>query len=169
MHRSLVPTAALLLALPLLLSPVPARAQLSVVPKLGSPVPAQILGADRKDKRCRTGDTHEDPCTEVSIADIRYTIAWDATTKDITWLFTDDRHIVTDNGLAVGNSIRIMQDSGQADPTVAYMKWIIDPRWKDTDAKLGSATWYAALHKDYDRHFGDIVGFVQSSYIPVRP
>lgn len=169
MHRACVPTLLALSACAFLLPAAPAHAQLNALPRLGTPVPAQLLTGDKKEKHCRTADTHIDPCADVSIGDIRYTIAWDASTKDITWLFTDDRHVVTDNGLAVGSSIRVMQDSGQADPTVPYMKWFLDPRWKDTDAKLGSAVWYAALHKDYDHHFGDIAGFVQSTYLPLKP
>ena len=44
------------------------------------------------------------------------------------------------------------------------MKWMIDAKWKDTDAKMGHATWFAVLHKDdYDHQFGGVVRFV-----PVR-
>jgi hypothetical protein len=47
---------------------------------------------------------------------------------------------------------------------------VIDPRWKGVDPKAGDeAVWYAALHKnDFDPHYGDIVGFVQSSYIDLK-
>jgi hypothetical protein len=165
MHRSVVPALAALLALPLLTAS-PAHAQIENLPQLGTPVPAPILAADKKEKRCRTGETQVDPCTEVAIGDVRYTIAWDAGTQAVTYLFTDDPHVVTDNGLAVGNSLRIA-DAGNTDTTVPYMKWMIDPKWKDTDARLGKAVWYAALRKDYDHHFGDVVGFVQSRYIPI--
>ncbi len=167
MQRSLVPSLVGLLVAPLFLTAAPACAQISALPKLGTPVPASLLTADRKEKRCRTADSHEDPCTDIEIANIHYTIAWDADSKTITYLFTDDHHLVTDNGLAVGNSLRVADVSG-ADPTVPYMKWFIDPKWKDTDAKLGSAVWYAALHRDYDHHFGEVVGFVQSRYIAVK-
>jgi hypothetical protein len=168
MQRSLVPSLVGLLAFPLLLTAAPARAQISALPKLGTPVPASLLTTDKKEKRCRTADTHEDPCTDVKIADVHYTIAWDADSKTITYLFTDDHHVVTDNGLAVGNSLRVADVSGGADTTVPYMKWFIDPKWKDTDTRLGAAVWYAALHKDYDHHFGDVVGFVQSRYLSVK-
>lgn len=168
MQRSLVPSLVTLLVFPLLLTAAPAGAQINALPKLGAPVPATWMTTDKKEKRCRTDASHEDPCMEVAIADIHYTVAWDADTKVITYLFTDDHHVVTDNGLAVGNSLRVADASGSADPTVPYMKWFIDPKWKDTDARLGSAVWYAALHKDYDHHFGDVVGFVQSRYLAVK-
>lgn len=168
MQRSLVPLLLALLVFTLLLTAAPAGAQISALPKLGAPVPATLLTTDKKEKRCRTDASREDPCMEVEIADIHYTIAWDADTKAITYLFTDDHHVVTDNGLAVGNSLRVADASGSADPTMPYMKWFIDPKWKDTDARLGAAVWYAALHKDYDHHFGDVVGFVQSRYIAVK-
>jgi hypothetical protein len=169
MQRSLVSTLFALPVCALLLSASPANAQITTLPQLGSPLPTSLNVADKHEKRCRTGDGHVDPCTEVQIGSIRYTIAWDDQTKTITYLFTDDRHIVTDNGLAVGNSLRVA-GNGQSDPTIPYMKWMIDPKWKDTDAKLGAATWYAALHKDdFDAHFGDVVGFVQSSYIQIKP
>lgn len=166
MQRSLVPAFAVLLAAPLLLAPAPTHAQVENLPQLGAPVPAQLLAADKKEKRCRTSDTQVDPCAEIKIADVRYTIAWDDGTKNITYLFTDDPHILTDNGLAVGNSLRVA-DAGKVDPTVAYMKWMIDPKWKDTDGKLGKSAWYAVLRKDYDHHYGDVVGFVQSRYIQI--
>jgi hypothetical protein len=35
---------------------------------------------------------------------------------------------------------------------------------------MGTAVWYAVLHKDsLDHHFGDVVGFVQSRYIQLKP
>jgi hypothetical protein len=169
MQRSLVPT---LFALPvcvLLLSAPPAHAQLKSPLRLGAPIPASLDNADKHEKRCHTSDTQVDPCTEVKIGSIRCTIAWDEQTKAITYLFTDDRSLVTDNGLAVGNSLRL-SDAGQSDTTVPYMKWMIDPKWKDTDARMGTAVWYAVLHKDsLDHHFGDVVGFVQSRYIQLKP
>ena len=95
MQRSLVPT---LFALPvcvLLLSAPPAHAQLKSPLRLGAPIPASLDNADKHEKRCHTSDTQVDPCTEVKIGSIRCTIAWDEQTKAITYLFTDDRSLVT--------------------------------------------------------------------------
>lgn len=171
MQRSLVPT---LLALPLcllLLPASPARAQLKNLPQLGSPAPASFFTSAKHEKECRTGADHRDPCTEVAIGGIRYTIAWDAQTKDVTYLFTDDRALVTDSGLSVGSTCRVIEDSGAPDPTVSYMKWVIDPKWKGRNASSADPrVWFAAMHKDgLDPKYGDIVGFIQSSYIQLKP
>jgi hypothetical protein len=142
---------------------------MSRLPQLGTPVPAPLLA--RHEKLCRTGDDHRDPCADVKIGKVRYTVAWDAQTKNVTYLFTADRALVTDTGLSVGDNCRIIQDSGAADSTTSYMKWLIDPNWTGKDATLtGPDLWYAAIHRDdLDHHFGDIVGFVQSRYIQIRP
>ena len=148
-------------------SPAPAIKNL---PQLGAPAPDTLFTTEKHEKECRTSADHQDPCTEVEIGGIRYTIAWDAQSKAVTYIFTDDHHILTDGGLSVGDTCRIAQDSGPSDPTVPYMKWFIDPKWKGTDPSAGTAAWYVALRKDsLDHHFGDIVGFVQSRYIALKP
>lgn len=158
------------LSLCVLLLPA-AHAQMSSLPQLGAPVPDSLLASAKHQKLCRTGDDHRDPCAAVKIGKVHYTIAWDAQTKNVTYLFTADRALVTDTGLSVGDTCRIIQDSGVADSTMPYMKWLIDPNWQGKDATLtGSDLWYAAIHRDdLDHHFGDIVGFVQSRYIQIRP
>ena len=147
----------------------PASAQLNRLPQLGAPAPDSLLTSGKHEKVCRTGPGHRDPCAAVVIGKIRYTIAWDAQTKDITYLFTDDHHLVTDSGLAVGSTCRVAGASGQPDDSFRYMKWLIDPRWKGQDSSLGvDATWYAVLHQDgLDPHYGDVIGFLQSSYLKV--
>lgn len=161
--------AAAALVCTMLLLPVPVQAQIDHLPTLGSPAPASLIATDKKDKQCRTGEDHRDPCAEVQIDKIKYTIAWDAQTKNITYIFTNDPNLVTDSGLSVGGTCRVLgspEDVG----TVSYMKWLIDPHWKGVNPKAGDdAIWYAALHKDdFDPHYGDIVGFVQSRYIELR-
>jgi hypothetical protein len=152
-----------------LLLPVPVQAQIDHLPALGSPAPDALIAADKKDKLCRTGPDHRDPCAEVQIDKIRYTIAWNAQTKNVTYIFTDDRSLVTDSGLSVGGTCLVTGSPDDAG-TVSYMKWLIDPRWKGVNPKSGDdAVWYAALHKDdFDPHYGNIVGFVQSQYIELR-
>ncbi|HTW47713.1 MAG TPA: hypothetical protein VMD92_07185 [Acidobacteriaceae bacterium] len=154
----------------LLVPALPARAQARSLPQLGAPVPGFVT-ADKHTKECSTGPGHKDPCAEIEIDKIRYTVAWSAQTKAVTWLFTEDHRIVTDTQLAVGNACRLVQDSGTPDATVSYLKWIIDPRWKGPATNFtGNAVWYAAIHKDpLDHTFGDIVGFVQSAYLPLKP
>ncbi|HEV2280523.1 MAG TPA: hypothetical protein VGS02_20245 [Acidobacteriaceae bacterium] len=152
-----------------LLLPIPVQAQIDHLPKLGSPAPESLITTDKKEKQCRTGEDHRDPCAEVQIDKIRYTIAWDAQTKNVTYIFTNDPGLVTDSGLSVGGTCRVLgapEDVG----TISYMKWLIDPHWKGVNPKAGDdAIWYAALHKDdFDPHYGNIVGFVQSQYIELR-
>lgn len=145
----------------------PAQAAISSLPVLGAPVPASLL---HHVKHCRTYDNHHDPCTEIDLDHVRYTVAWNAQTKDVTYLFTSDRNLVTSNGLSVGGTCRVTGSAGQADPSVTYMKWFIDPKWKGKDTNAGSnGVWYAALRKDgADNNYGDIVGFIQSSYIKLK-
>ena len=170
MQRPLFPLASALALCVFAFTAAPARAQVSHLPALGAPVPASLLSGMKHEKQCRTEEHHYDPCTEVNIGKIRYVVAWDMASKDVTYLYSNDHDLVTDNGLAIGNSIRVTSDAGKADPTVAYMKWAIDPKWKDTDAKLGdTSTWYAVLEKDgFDHNYDNIVGFVQSRYIDLK-
>jgi hypothetical protein len=170
MRHSLSPFATALLLSALAWTATPAGAQISHLPALGAPVPPALLTSAKHEKQCRTSESHFDPCSEITIGQIRYTVAWDSASKDVTYLFTEDHDLVTDTGLAIGNSIRIVGDSGQPDTTVPYLKWVIDPKWKDKDSKIGDdSVWYAALHKEgFDRNYDSIVGFVQSRYIDLK-
>jgi hypothetical protein len=154
----------------MLLPALPAQAQTRSLPEIGAPVP-DFVTTEKHAKECATGPGHKDPCVEIEIDKVRYTVGWDAQSKAVTWLFTDDHRIVTDSQLSVGNTCRLVQDTGTPDPTVSYLKWIIDPRWKGTASSLsGSSVWFAAIRKDpFDPTFGSIVGFVQSAYLPMKP
>jgi hypothetical protein len=154
----------------MLLPALPAHAQTPTLPLLGATVP-DFVTAEKHVKECATGPGHKDPCAEIEIDKVRYTVGWDAQTKAVTYLFTEDHRIVTDTQLTVGNTCRVAQDSGAPDPTVSYLKWIIDPRWKGTAAGFsGNAVWYAAIHKDpLDPTYGSVVGFVQSAYLQIKP
>jgi hypothetical protein len=151
----------------LLLPALPAHAATSSLPALGTPVPTSLL---RHVKHCRTHGDQRDPCTEIQVDHVKYTVAWNDQTKAVTYLFTNDRRLVTGTGLSVGGTCRVTGDSGQTDPTVSYLKWFIDPKWKGKDTSAGSkGIWYAALQKDgMDASYGDIVGFVQSSYLKLN-
>jgi hypothetical protein len=170
MHRSPFALLPALSLCALLLPGHPARAQARSLPALGATVPDFVTG-EKHSRECATGPGHKDPCAEVAIDNVKYTVAWDAQSKAVTWIFTDDHRIVTDAQLSVGNSCRLVQDSGARDATVNYLKWIIDPRWKGPATTFtGSAVWYAAIQKQpFDDTYGSIVGFVQSAYLPVKP
>ncbi|HEX4006039.1 MAG TPA: hypothetical protein VHX60_07675 [Acidobacteriaceae bacterium] len=156
----------------LALPPSPASAQLSSLPQLGAPAPATIFASEKHLKQCETGPGHKDPCAEIELTGtkIKFIVAWDAQTKAITYLFTNDPRVVTDTQLSYGGTCRVVSDSGQPDPATPYMKWVIDPKWKGPDTLLtGKAVWYAAIHKDsFDPTYGDIVGLVQSRYIQLK-
>lgn len=153
-----------------LLTAWPAQAQLTSLPALGAPAPSYIFTAEKHSKECETGPGHKDPCAQIEFDKARFTVAWDAQTKVITYLFTNDPRVVTDTQLSVGGSCRVVQPSGAPDPTVAYLKWVIDPKWKGMDHEMtGDAVWYAALQKNFDPAYGNIVGLVQSRYIVLTP
>lgn len=98
-----------------------------------------------------------------------FTIAWDTQTKAITYLFTDDRRLVTDSELGVGGRCRLVDETGKPDDVVQYMDWLVTPKWADMIGNLsGDATWYAALRRDAPQsEYGKIVGFVQSRYLKI--
>src|SRR5258705_2342636 len=127
-------------------------AQETLVPKLGSPVKSSVVNARSGSQQCLTDVGHHDPCASVKIDKAIFTIAWDASTKEITYLFTDDRHLVMDSELGVGGGCRLVDESGKPDEMVQYMGWLVTPRWRDTVGNLsGDAVWYAALRKETAR------------------
>lgn len=152
-----------------LLAVLQTGAQERHVPELGSQVPSYVLKARTDSQECLTDINHRDPCASVKIGEKLFTIAWDARTKAIAYIFTDDRHLVTDSELGVGGSCRLLDEAGQPYEIVSYMDWAITPKWVDTVKDLsGDAFWYAALRKETSHiKYGRIVGFVQSRYLKV--
>ena len=61
------------------------------MPKLGARVPPQVLRARTPSQQCLTDINHNDPCASVRIEQMLFTIAWDAHTKEMTYLFTSDQ------------------------------------------------------------------------------
>ena len=68
-------------------------AQAQEFPVIGARVPAYVMGTSSGTQQCETGTVHHDPCTTMNIRGHRVTIAWDQQTKDVTYLFTDDRRL----------------------------------------------------------------------------
>lgn len=147
----------------------PAGAQERHVPEIGSQVPSYVLKARIPSQECLTDIKRHDPCASVKIDKILFTIAWDSQTKAITYIFTDDRHLVTDSELGVGGSCRLVDESERPYELVHYMDWVITPQWADMVGVMsGDAVWYAALRKETSNaEYGKIVGFLQSRYLTV--
>ena len=139
----------------------------ALVPKLGSQVPAFVLESRTFSQECLTAIHHHEPCASVRIAKVRFTIAWDADTKTITYIFTDDVGLVMDSELGVGGSCRLVQQSGERWKVVRYLDWLIIPAWWDTALGLsGVAYWHALFGLEAEKAaYGTIVGFVQSRYL----
>jgi hypothetical protein len=136
----------------------------AVLPSLGDPVPAAILKARAASKTCDTGEGRHDPCATVPIHRERITIAWDAATARVTWLYSTT--LTTDSDIAVGDEGRIDSDSPVTPYLVAAITHgFVTPDWADTVQDLsGSALWYAVMRPSRP-HYGKIVGFVLSIYL----
>ncbi len=143
-----------------------AKAQRSKVPLLGSQVPKSVMMARVGHHQCLTDVNHHDPCSSIKIRGLRFTIAWDAHTKDITYIFTDDRRLVTDSELGVGGAGTLVDEEGKPYPVAEYVGWLITPYWSDTTQYLSDdAIWYAALRRGPGAEDGTVVAFVQSRYL----
>jgi hypothetical protein len=148
-----------------------AEAQEMKVPTLGSRVPEQVIVARTGAQECPTDVDHRDPCASIKIESVVFTIAWDADSKLISYLFTEDHHFVTDSELGVGGSCNVAPKVGEPVALFSYLDWLVTPKWADTLQGLsGDTVWYAALRKDASRpRRAKITGFVQSRYLKVEP
>ncbi len=91
------------------------------------------------------------------------TLAWDATTRHVTFMYSTT--LVTDNDLAAGSVGRI-DASMDIRP---FLGGFVSPDWCDTDADLSGDALWCAVMKPARRYHGRIIGFVQSSYLPFSP
>lgn len=151
----------------LILCATPALAQKRTFPELGAKVPPYVLKARTDSQLCLTGTTRHDPCAAVTIQKRRLTIAWDAMTNEITYLFTNDPDLIMDSELSVGGLCRLVEQNGKPIETFHYLDWLITPAWTDMARDVsGDEYWYAALRRDAAHpDYGTIVGFVQSRYL----
>jgi hypothetical protein len=141
------------------------RAQAQEFPVIGAKVPAHVVGTSSGIRQCETETAQHDPCATVNIRGHRVTVAWEQQTKAVTYLFTDDRHLIGDSELGVGGHCRIRGDSGRGDSHLTkYREWLVAEEWKESFSNWsGDAVWYAALQVDSGNPaYANIVGFVQS-------
>jgi hypothetical protein len=149
---------------------VPDAGAQETLPKLNSRVPSFVSNAGTGQK-CLTDTNHHDPCATVTIRNVQFTIAWDANTSAITYIFTGDHHMVTDAELSVGGLCRLAGPAAKPHPTIDYLGWLLSTKWTDTiQGFSGDAYWYAALRKAAAwPEYGQIVGFLQSRYLAPKP
>ena len=147
-----------------------AHGQEKRVPTLGSRAPSWVLSARAHSETCLTDVNHRDPCATVTIKRMLFKIAWDRETSAVTFLLTEDPHLVTDSELGVGGGCRLLDGADQPYPLTPYLGWLFTPMWADSVEDLsGDAVWYAALRKESALlPYGRIVGFVQSRYLKLK-
>jgi hypothetical protein len=148
---------------------VDASGQIQSVPLLGSHVPEQVIRARAGDQQCLVDLDRHDPCASVKIKGILFTIAWDAETRAISYLFTDDHHFVTDSELGIGGSCNVAPKTGEPVALFPYLDGLVAPKWSDAKRDMsGNAVWYAVLHRDtlFPRR-ATITGFVQSRFLEI--
>ncbi|MGA7513195.1 MAG: hypothetical protein WBW46_09900 [Candidatus Sulfotelmatobacter sp.] len=144
-----------------------AAAQVLSVPLLGSPVSERVMAARNGDQQCLTDIDHRDPCASIKINGVLFTIGWDAPTRTVSYLFTEDHRFVTDSELGIGGQANIAPKVGEPGALFPYLDWLVTRKWADTRRDLtGDALWYAALQKDAAHpRYARIAGFVQSRYL----
>ncbi len=140
------------------------------LPTLGSHAPSWLLSARAHSETCLTDVSHRDPCATVPIKRILFKIAWDRETSAVTFLFTQDHHLITDSELGVGGGCRLLDESDKPYVLTPYLGWLFTRMWMDSAQYLsGDAVWYAALRRDSaSSESGKIVGFVQSRYLKLK-
>jgi hypothetical protein len=96
----------------LILATVSASEQL---PTIGMKIPNQ-WSKKAKVKLCVTHPAQIDPCFERSFGEVRYTLAYSSQTRRVTYLYTEDEHFRTADGLKVGDEIAISEENVRAWP-----------------------------------------------------
>jgi hypothetical protein len=137
------------------------------LPQLGDEVPTALL-KQSSTKPCDTGEDRHEPCATLTIhhdrATDRITIAWDATTRHITYLYSVT--LVTDDDIRAGDVLAI--DSAvpvTPFPIATVPHRFVSSEWCDTVADLsGDADWCAIMIPTRPRS-GKVLGFVQSIYL----
>lgn len=137
------------------------------LPKLGDSVPSYVLTTRVHGHQCLTDTKRYDPCASVKIQKKAFTIAWDATSKQVKYIFSNDPDLEDDSELGVGGSCRLVDGHEHMEPTVSYLDWLISPLWDASFEDLsGDTDWSVLLRRKTDfPEYGEIVGFVQSRYL----
>ena len=142
----------------------PPRHPAITVPQLGDEVPESLLKRSSSAKPCDVGDGKTDPCAPLTAGRDRITVAWDATTRRVTYLYSAT--LDTDDDIRAGDLLAIDPDSPiTAFPAHGAPHRFVTVDWCDTDAALsGRALWCAVMVPTRPRS-GKVLGFVQSLYL----
>lgn len=84
-------------------------------PKIGAEMNRKWIQGDGHNL-CMTHPAQLDPCVQQLFDGVRYTIGYSKETRRVTYLYTDDKNFRTADGLKVGDSIPISDDSVRALP-----------------------------------------------------
>ena len=132
--------------------------------QLGDEVPEALLKRSSPAKPCEIGDGKTDPCGNIAAGRDRVTVAWDATTHRVTYLYSTT--LDTDEDIRAGDVLAI--DSGSPItpfPAHGSPHRFVTVDWCDTDRGLsGPSLWCAVMVPTHPRS-GKVVGFVQSLYL----
>lgn len=134
------------------------------IPQLGEEVPAGLVKRGASTKPCDIGDGKTDPCATVTTGHNRVTVAWDATSRRVTYLYSTT--LDTDSDIRLGDLLAIDPDSPITPfPAPSSPHRFVTVDWCDTDRNLtGEALWCAVMLPMRPRS-GKVVGFVQSLYL----
>jgi hypothetical protein len=140
----------------------------SRLPQLGDDVPAALLKQSPAAKLCETGDGRHEPCTTLTIRHDdftdRITIAWDSSTKRITYLYSTT--LITDDDIRAGDVLPIDSTIPVTPlPIASIPHRFVSPEWCDTVVDLSGITDWCAVMVPARPRSGRVLGFVQSAYL----
>ena len=139
--------------------PVPSAA----LPQLGELVPDTLLKRAAA-KPCDVGEGRLDPCAPLLVGHNRITVAWDAETHRVTYLYSST--LDTDDDIRAGDILGIDPESPITPfPIAGTPHRFVTSDWCDTDRDIsGPARWCAVMVPVRPKS-GKVLGFVQSLYL----
>jgi hypothetical protein len=135
------------------------------LPRLGDEVPAALL---KRPRTCDTGEDRKEPCADLTLRhdqlSDRVTVAWDATTKRVTYLYSTT--LATDDDIRAGDVLPIESDAPITPfPLASVPHRFVTSDWCDTVSGLSGDTLWCAVMTPVRPRSGKVLGFVQSLYL----
>lgn len=142
----------------------PHHAPAVAVPQLGDEVADTILKRSVSSRPCEVGAGKTDPCATLTSGRNRISVAWDAATRRVTYLYSTT--LQTDADIRAGDLLGIDSESPITPfPSAGSPHRFVTVDWCDTDRDVsGEALWCAVMVPVRPRS-GRVVGFVQSLYL----